>query len=209
MTIRKGEPWGESGPLGPDDPRVGSDAELRALVEDARRAGRDIGTVGLLGGDLCRTVGGPGVPERLTGPDAVRLPVDVVRVDPGGGAAPGDGPWWFVAHLVAHRRAWHGEAAVAMNAEWLGTWKLGIRSHPNDGLVDVTQGRLGWRDRLEARRRAPRGAHVPHPGLRTTRVRSTTLRFPRPTPVWLDGTRTAELTELMLSVEPDALIVVV
>lgn len=205
MIIRRGEPWGEAGPLGPDDPRVEDDAQLRALVEDARRAGRDLPAVGLLGGDLCRTVGGPGDATRLLGPAAVRLPVDVVRVEAEGGG----GPWWFVAHLVAHRRGWRGDAAVAMNAEWLGTWKLGVRSHPNDGLVDVTEGRLGWRDRLEARRRAPSGAHLPHPALHTSRVRSTTIRFARPTLVRLDGVPAGRHRKLTLCVEPDALIVVV
>jgi hypothetical protein len=27
-----------------------------------------------------------------------------------------------------------------MNAQWLGSWDLGPRSHPNDGLTDVTDG---------------------------------------------------------------------
>ena len=139
MAIRRGEPWATNGPLAAHAPVVSDDAALRAHVEQARRRGAMPGEIGLLGGDLCATLGGPGRRERLTSDEAVRAPIDVVRVEFAGET------YWFVAHLVAHRRAWRGDAAVAMNAEWLGSWKLGPRAHPNDGLVDVTSGRLGWR----------------------------------------------------------------
>ncbi len=57
MTIRKGELWG--GPTGlPRDGVVAhSDAEARAIVEHARRRGAPIPPIGLLGGDLCKTMG--------------------------------------------------------------------------------------------------------------------------------------------------------
>ena len=38
-----------------------------------------------------------------------------------------------------------------MNAQWLGDWDLGPRSHPNDGLLDVTDGTLPFGDRWKAR----------------------------------------------------------
>ena len=94
---------------------------------------------------------------------------------------------WFVAHLVARRPRWSGRFAVAMNAEWLGDLDLGPRAHPGDGLLDLTEGSLGLRDRLAARRRARTGSHLPHPGLRTSRSASAELSFPDGVPVYLDG----------------------
>jgi diacylglycerol kinase family enzyme len=96
-----------------------------------------------------------------------------------------------------------------MNAEWLGDWKLGPRAHPGDGLVDVTIGALGWRDRWRASRRAPHGDHVPHPRLAVTRSASAEVHFLRPTPVWVDGEPAGRVARVVLTVEPDAAVIVV
>lgn len=203
MTIRKGESWGAAGTLPAGSPVVDSDAALRAIVEEARRAGTPIPTVGLLGGDLCRTVGGRGDPGRLA-QGGVVLPLDVGRVEIGGEVH------WFTAHLVARRRLWLGAAAVVMNAQFLGPWDLGPRAHPNDGLLDLTEGRMPLGDRAEARRRARTGTHLPHPALRTARAARHELTFPAPVGVWLDGVRVASSVQhLVVEVEPDAATVVV
>ncbi len=65
MTIEKGQDWGEVGPLPDDGVVVRSDAEARAVVTAARRANEEVPPLGLLGGDLCRTVGGRGDEARL------------------------------------------------------------------------------------------------------------------------------------------------
>src|SRR5690606_21746422 len=65
VTIRKGEPWGEPGALPEDGIVVRSDAEARAVVTAARRAGEPVPPLGLLGGDLCRALGGTGDEARL------------------------------------------------------------------------------------------------------------------------------------------------
>jgi hypothetical protein len=203
MTIRKGGPWGESGPLPADGVVVRTDAEARAVVEEAWRAGRPPPRLGLLGGDLCRTVGGPGDEARLRSPSAVTFPVDL-------GIAEFDGQrHCFVAHAIARRSWWHGRVVAAMNAQWLGPLDLGPRSHPNDGLLDVTDGNPPMGERFEARRRARTGTHLPHPDLRTARVASIDLTFERPTAVWLDGTRVGRTSALHLTVAPDALLVVI
>jgi hypothetical protein len=189
--------------LAPDRPVFADDASFGRHVADARQRGERIGDVGLLGGDLCRTVGGPGERARLFDGRGVRLPVDVVRVEID------DRTSWFVAHLVAHRRGWRGEAAVAMNAEWLGDWKLGPRAHPGDGLVDVTVGGLGWRDRWRASRRARHGDHLPHPRLAVTRSATAEVSFSRPTPVWVDGQPVGPVRRVVLTVEPDAATIIV
>lgn len=203
MTIRKGEPWGAPGVLPDGAPVVDGDAGLRGLVEAARRRGADPPMVGVVGGDLCRTVGGPGDRHRLT-TGGVVLPIDVGRVEIDGDVH------WFCAHLVARRRWWWGRAAVVMNAQWLGDWDLGPRAHPNDGLLDLTDGNLPLGDRGEARRRARTGAHLPHPALRVERRAHHDLVFDRGVGVWLDGVRVAtSARRLVIDVEPDAAVIVV
>lgn len=203
MGIRPREAWGQPGPLPAGSPVARSDAEVRAIVESARRADRPLPAIGLLGGDLARTLGAPGDPDRLWADQATTLPVDV-------GAVLVDGRLhWFVAHLVARRRAWQGPFAVAMNAQWWGPLSLGPRAHPGDGLLDVTTGSLPWRDRLQARRRARTGDHLPHPALRVRRTAAVQISFDHPTPVWLDGQRVGPARALSLRVEPAALTVVV
>lgn len=203
MAIRKGEAWGSPGVLAPGSPVVDSDAGLRAIVEQARRTQTPIPMVGLVGGDLCRTVGGPGDHGRLT-EGGVILPIDVARVDIDGTTH------WFCSHLVARRSWWFGRAVAVMNSQWLGDWDLGPRAHPNDGLLDLTDGTLPVGDRREARRRARTGTHVPHPALRVARRAHHELDFDPPLDVWLDGQRVArKVRSLVVTVEPDAVRVVV
>lgn len=203
MIIARGAPWGEQGPLPADGVVVRSDAEARAVVEAARRDHRPIPALGLLGGDLCRTLGGRGDEGRLRSEAAVRFPVDL-------GVALLDGRLHlFTAHLVARRRGWLGRVVVAMNAQWLGGWDLGPRSHPNDGLLDTYDARLPVGDLLKVRARLPTGTHVPHPAIRERRARAVQFALDRPTPVRLDGEVVGEARDLSLRVEPDALTVVV
>lgn len=203
MIVERGQPWGRSAPLPVEGIVVASDAEARAVVADARRTGRPIPPLGLVGGDLCRTLGGVGDERRLRSPDAVTFPVDL-------GTVALDGRHdVFVAHLVARRVLWWGRALVAMNAEWLGDWDLGPRSHPNDGRLDITDGDLPLGDRLQARRRARTGTHLPHPALRTSRVAELAVDLGRATPIRLDGETVGTARHVVLGIEPDALTVVV
>jgi hypothetical protein len=201
VTIRKGQEWGSLGapPAGAVEART--DAELRAIVESFRRDGRDIPPVMLLGGDLMRSAGGTGVVREV----ALRAPIDVVRVEAAGETA------WFVAHLVARRSWWRGEVAAAMNAQFRGGWDVAPRSHPNDGRVDVLRvpNAMSVRQRLAARPRLAQGTHVPHPAIEVRQVRVAQLSFRRPLPLWLDGSRWRTSSEVTLTVEPDALTIVV
>ncbi len=203
MTIEKHRPWGAPGPLPADGVEVHSDAEARALVEEARRSGRTPPTLGLLGGDLAKTVGGRGDPSRLHSLDAMTLPVDLGSVLLDGTSH------WFVAHLVARRRWWRGRSVAVMNAQWIGAWDVAPRSHPGDGLLDVFDGSLSLDDRLKARRRLLTGTHVPHPGISQSRVADLRLTFTTPTPVWLDGELVGRASELVIVLEPDVLTCVV
>lgn len=203
MTIEKGEPWGRPGPLPPGGVLVRSDAEASALIGRARLEQRDVPTLGLLAGDLCRTVGGRGDEDRLRSAEAMTLPVDL-------GTVLVDGHLHhFVAHLVLRRSWWLGPVVAVMNAEWLGRWDIAPRSHPNDGRLDVFEGDPSLDDRLKARSRLPSGTHVPHPDIRERRVAEVQFDLPRPTPVWLDGVRLGPARTLSIRIEPDALTCVV
>lgn len=195
MTIEKGVAWGLPGSLPPDGVVVGSDAEAREIVERARRSRRPIPVLGLRGGDLCRTLGGPG---ELTSTFDVDL-----------GSVLVDGRLhWFVAHLVARSR-WWGRAVVAMNAQWRGEWNLAPKGHPNDGALDFLDARLGPGDRLKVRTRLASGTFLPHPAIKSRHVAAAQFEFSRARPVELDGTAAGRARTLSVRVEPDALKVVV
>lgn len=203
MTIRRGQEWGEAAPLPADGVLVRSDAEARAVVEEHRREGRPVPPLGLLGGDLCRTLGGTGDEGRLRSPEARRVPVDL-------GAALLDGRLhWFVAHLVVRRSWWSGRVLAVMNAEFLGPWDVAPRSHPNDGRLDTFDADLPLGDRLKARARLRTGSHVPHPGIAQRRVDAAQFELRSPLPVRLDGVRCGTVRRLSVRIEPDALTCVV
>ncbi|MGH9084272.1 MAG: diacylglycerol/lipid kinase family protein [Acidimicrobiales bacterium] len=199
MTIRKDAVWGEPGPLPPHGVTVRSDREAREIVTAARRAGEPIPPLGLLGGDLCRTLGGRGDEGRLRSDEAMSFPVDL-------GSVLVDGRLhWFVAHLVARRSWWFGRVVVAMNAQFLGAWDVAPKSHPNDGRLDVLDGDLSLGQRLQARVRLRSGTHVPHPGIDERRVTAVQIDLARPTAVELDGDPVGTARQLSIRVEPDAL----
>jgi len=204
VTIAKGRPWGDPGRLPADGVEVHSDGEARRVVEAARRAGTAIPVLGLLGGDLCRTLGGTGDPGRLRSADAVMFPVDVATVEIGGRRC------WFVAHLVAHNRSWT-RVAVAMNAPWRGRWNLAPRAHPDDGLLDSGWARLARGDVRKVRARLPQGAHLPHPAIRERRAATVEVPLGRGVRVWLDGLPepTGGADRLIVTLETDALVVVI
>jgi hypothetical protein len=204
VTIRKGEAWGGPGALPDDGVVVRSDAEARAALEAARRDGRPYPTLGLLAGDLARTLAAPGDEARLRSVErgAMTFPVDLGQVLVDGRLH------LFVAHAVARNR-WWTRAVVAMNAQWLGDWNLGPRAHPNDGLLDTSDACLPVGDLAKVRRRLPTGTHLPHPGIKARRAAAVTFELDRALPVWCDGERVDEGRVLSVRLEPDALRVVV
>ena len=198
MTISKGERWEV-----PADPSVvptavSSDAAAASAVLSAPDSGS---ILKLAAGDLLKTLGYKDSPEPAAG---LQFSMDL-------GLASIDGaqPVGFVSHIVCRTRLWSGEFLVAMNAAWLGDLYLGPKSHPNDGLLDITLGKLGFRQRFLAAQRARLGTHLPHPGLTTKRVGEFHHKFVRPTPVYADGVVIGRGTQLTLSVVPDAFSVVV
>ncbi len=221
MTIRKGARWGEPGALAAGAPVVSDDDAarrvLQARFDDAAAAsgegelgGPSLGELGLVGGDLHRTLGSPRRDEEdLRAGRGVRYPVDVGVAELDGGAAQ-----VFLAHLVAHPRRrlrwWSRRTVSVMNAGYLGPFDLGPRGHPGDGRLDVTDGQLPPGQRRQGRRRARIGTHVPHPGLRTSSVREVELHAEpgEPLHVWLDGTHVGTASVIRVRCLPDAVVVV-
>ena len=208
MTIRPGEQWGE-----PVDGEIAvryldGDRALSQLLES------ELGTldepIGLLSGDLLRTLGGA-VRER----PSRRVPVDALRVtaqrwrEPSSSADPSAGSWTgiAVAHLVARRHGWlRGPIIVIANAEYLGRWKIAPRSHPNDGRLDIVEidAEMNIRKRLLARRRLHSGTFAPHPSIRVSSNTRAEFAFDLPLQLWVDGERIGAVRRLVVEVDPDA-----
>ena len=196
MTISKGVAWGVPAPLPPGGAVAATDAEAASLMGSHE-------PVGLVGGDLCRTLGGHGSAERLTSSDAVTFPVDAISVSLDGAPALN-----AVAHVVARTVGWR-RAFVAMNAQWLGEWNVAPRGHPDDGKVETLEWSLSRRAARQVLARMRLGSHLPHPRIATTSTSSSSVAFHRAQWVWVDGVRVGRARALTGVVAPDALRVVV
>lgn len=223
MTIKRGQDWGRTAALPADAPVAATDAQLADLIAPvlivAHRAtapGRSapspspspsVRPIGLVGGDLCRTLGGRGDRQRLTQTDAQQLPIDALIVTIDDRA---DEPLIAVAHVVIRRSWWHGPVHALMNAQYLGRYDVAPRSHPNDGRVDVIETTaLSLPDRVKGWRRLPTGAHLPHPAITERRVTETSYTFERAMTVWVDGRRRAQAHTVHVRVMPDAFVVAI
>ncbi|MXW42365.1 MAG: hypothetical protein F4138_04475 [Acidimicrobiia bacterium] len=203
MPIHRAQDWGEAGGLASSGVLVYNDAAANEVVQKARRANQPLPELGLLGGDLYRTLGGGAQQRNLHSPKAWRFKIDV-------GAVLLDGRlFWFCSHLLARRGTWSGEVLVAMNAAWLNKLNLGPKAHPGDGLLDISLGNLAVNERLKARRRARTGDHLPHPDISYRRTNAMQVELAQPTPVFLDGISVGQASNISLRVEPATLTIVV
>jgi len=218
MTIRKGVEWGSPGTVDPSAPVVRTDAAASDVLQPLLDLGEPLGEIGLLGGDLHRTLGSPRHDEvDLRSGRGMRFPVDVGVVefdDPEHGTV----RRMFIAHLVAttptrwrtggHRSWWRGRTVMAMNAAFAEDANLAPRSHPNDGRLDVLDGELDRRERRQALRRTPMGAHVPHPSLAERRVKELQVSSDHPLRLRLDGIHVGDTAVFTVRCIPDAVTIV-
>jgi hypothetical protein len=205
VNVRKGEPWGTVGPAPAGLVIVRSDRELFELVNTRRAQGQGVPPIGLLGGDLCRALGGTGEEARFAG-DVPILPVDLLRLEVGARTT------WAAAHVIARRwRGWRGEAVAVMNAQYAGRADVAPRAHPGDGLADVVTvaAAMDGRARWQAWRRLPTGTHLPHASIAVRRAREVTVELAAAVPVRADGCRIARARTFTVTVEPAALTVCV
>ncbi|MEL7156561.1 MAG: hypothetical protein AAFN30_08175 [Actinomycetota bacterium] len=198
MIIAKGGRWGEPAPDAP----ARHYARLDQLALAAMKAAE-------AGEPLIATTDHPDILTQL-GLSSSRPPGERFRYPFDLGVAElDDGEVPFVAHLEARRAGWTGPFAVVMNVGWIGDRYFGPRAHPNDGLLDITVGSLGWRQRLSARRRLATGSHLPHPGLATPRRAAWSHRFPRPVRVSADGRMVGKTRSIAVRCVPDCLTLIV
>jgi hypothetical protein len=205
VSVRKGQAWGTVGPAPSGLVIVRTDRELFDLVNARRDAGQPLPPVGLLGGDLCRALGGTGEEERFAGEVPI-LPVDLLRVDVGSRTV------WAAAHVVARRWwGWCGEVVAVMNGQYAGRADVAPRAHPGDGQIDVVTvaDAMDARARWQAWRRLPTGTHVPHASIATRRSRQSTIELAARARVSVDGRRIARARTFTVTVEPGALTVCV
>lgn len=198
MTISKGIPWERPAKPGELSTAVASDFDAATKALEGLQSSPAV--LRLAPGDLLNTLGYDVTPDP---PAGLEFSMDLAFV-----AVDGRTPLPFVSHLVARQRFWSGMCLVAMNAAWVGDLYLGPRAHPNDGLLDITYGSMGWQQRLLATKRARLGTHTPHPNLTTRRVRDFEIELNQPTPLYIDGRSIGTGTTLVLSLEPDAFKVV-
>ncbi len=213
MTIEKGGSWGEPWPADrslDEVAEVADDAELASHLAAALDE-QDDQPVPLMprSGDLLRTIG---LERPRPAAECHRYPIDLALAHLGGSGDRDAVVLPFVAHLTVRNRPLTGIgpglSVAVMNAAWLGSLRLGPRAHPNDGLLDVTEGTVGLVQRREAGRRAATGSHLPHPALTTSRTASWTRTWPRPVTIWLDGRPVGRFRSVAVSLVPDAGIVV-
>lgn len=230
-----GEP-GELDPGAPTAADDSSLVEAALAAGWSEHPGNDGATtqVGITGGDLHRSLGSPRHTEReLRAGEGMRLPVDLGAVellDPAPGAADAQAPsrggppatHYFCAHLVCialsgiraragrklRRHLFAQHTILVMNVPFMGDDNIAPRAHPNDGALDLIEGRLPRWDRIRALRRLPTGTHVPHPELAQRRVRSAELGTGEPLQVFADGRLLGTASRLRVRCVPDALVVV-
>ncbi len=203
MTIKRGEEWGHEAVPPGDLVVVRTDRELRRLIDESRRSGRDIPAIELRGGDLARTLGVTPGHQPSASARWRALPVDLGTITYDGTTH------WFAAHAVARRSWWNGPIVAAMNAQFRGPWDVAPRSHPNDGHLDVLEVAAGFRlvDRWRAKKRLTTGTHVPHPAITVQRMDRLVIESERSLGIWLDGELVGRAREALVGIEPDALTV--
>jgi hypothetical protein len=190
MTIRKGHEWGTEVDRPTDLLVASSDTELaRLLALDA------VPPLAVGGGDVHRSLGSP-----TAGPRVRRVDMDALRVDADGEVMVA------VAHVVARRSWWRGPIVGVFNVEHRGSWDVAPRGHPNDGRAEIVEvdASMGVRARLQAWRRLPTGTHLPHPAIHVASRPDDRWDFERPMHLCVDGRRLGSVSELRVTVVPDA-----
>jgi len=129
-----------------------------------------------------------------------QLPFDVIEAEIDG----------VSLRAAAHIRIGHllwGECHLLSNVAFYKGKRVFTKSHPNDAKIEVlTMAReMGVRQRFMALMKMRQGNHLPHPHLVSRQVADEFFQFYKSLPIFIDGKKMGNASELRMSVIADAI----
>jgi hypothetical protein len=191
--IRRGEPWGYETMMPDDVVNTDSDASLGRT-----EAGH---LIFISGGDVARSIGNPSRPQ--AGDPCTEVAIDAMKCTIySEDFAP---VLMNAASSIVIGNFWRGRHVIVSNAGWLKDANIAPRSHPNDGVVEMTtlSSEMSLRQRILAHRKMRTGTHVPHPDIVISREKSVQLDRERTERLVIDGVQMRHWTKIVIEVVPD------
>ena len=173
-----------------------NEKEIIALYESGESL------IGLQGGDLHESLGGRGVGEREGDEGTVGLKVDL------GQLVIGKSNYLFASYCKISKplKPWY--TIWVVNSPIIDHRRISPKSHPADGLLDIVEFSLSFRQSLKAYKRAKSGDHLPHPQIKTSKKRTYMIKASGKREVVIDGKKIAYCKEVSISIIPHAIAVV-
>ena len=173
-----------------------NEREIIALYESGESL------IGLRGGDLYESLGGRGVGEREGDKGTVGLKLDLGQV------VIGESKYLFASYCKISKplKPWY--TIWVVNSPIIGHRRISPKSHPADGLLDIVEFSLSFRQSKKAYKRAKSGDHLPHPQIKTSKKRTYTIKARGKRKVVIDGEKIAYGKEISISIIPHAIAVV-
>jgi len=173
-----------------------SDRDIVALYEEGESL------IALQGGDLYESLGGRGVANGESEKDTVALKLDLGRLNIG------QSSYLFASYCKVSKPIKPWCTLWAVNSPIIGHRRISPKSHPADGLLDIVEFSLPFREFLTAYKRSSSGDHIPHPQIKTSKKSSYTVNSRNKRRVVIDGKKVAYVKQLSISVIPHAISVV-
>lgn len=207
MTIRKFSDWGRVITRPEVIESCDTDADMAKIAFRYQSNFPDAPHFHLTRGSLAISLGGS---RGLSESNVRELPIDLLRV----AYIPKDDieqASVAVNSVVMRHRFWRGQIVAITNGGYVGQREIAPRAHPNDGVFDVVEveANMSGRQRLNAWRRLPTGTHIPHPLIHQRQGRSETWRFTSPIGLYLDEEFVGRVTQVEVTIAPDALKLVI
>lgn len=156
-------------------------------------------------GDIAQTIGSAmqkrtAIKQFSTRVEWHQLPFDVIEIDIDG----------ISLQAAAHLRVGHllwGECHLLCNVAFYRGKRVFAKSHPNDAKIEVLSmaREMGFRQRIMAFMKVRQGSHLPHPHLKSRQVTSEYFHFNKSMPIFIDGEKIGNATDLRISVIADAI----
>jgi hypothetical protein len=215
VTIKRGQPWGERRIPPANLPVATSDRQAAKLLSEGCQEFL------LTGGDMFRTLGG--APASSLDLERTVVTVDTMLVSYCQVETGLRHQYPVFSHAVFTERCWPrwlrrfqllinrlrpADETFIMNTQFLGSWDVIPRGHPNDGRLDIltVPASLSWRQRWQFRRRIQTGTHVPHPLIEVRPITQTWSADGCGT-LTLDGLKRGPVEDLTISVVSDSVTV--